>query len=266
MLLRNVFTKTVRDLRWPTFWVALGCGAMTGYFALLFPTYSKIMDMNSLLAKMGPMAKLFGSQIGDASTLIGFLHFELFSVMLPAAMIAFAAGIASGFTAAEESRGTIDVLLSYPVSRSRLILEKALALVIACVVTAVTTGAFALVGAALSASDLPASSLAAALALVVLLGLAFGAIALAISAATGNRAASIGITVALMIAMYLVDALSNIVDGLNAIRPLSLFKYYAAHDPLRNGLDIGDCAVLVGVAALFLIVSLVAFDRRDLAA
>jgi hypothetical protein len=30
MLLRNVFTKTVRDLRWPTFWVALGMGAMTG--------------------------------------------------------------------------------------------------------------------------------------------------------------------------------------------------------------------------------------------
>ena len=32
MLLHNVFTKTFRDLRWPTFWVALGMGAMTGYF------------------------------------------------------------------------------------------------------------------------------------------------------------------------------------------------------------------------------------------
>ena len=39
MLLRNVFTKTVRDLRWPTFWIALGMGAMTAYFAILFHTY-----------------------------------------------------------------------------------------------------------------------------------------------------------------------------------------------------------------------------------
>ena len=45
MLLRNVFTKTVRDLRWPTFWVALGMGGMTGYFAILFPTYKKIVDL-----------------------------------------------------------------------------------------------------------------------------------------------------------------------------------------------------------------------------
>jgi len=266
MLLRNVFTKTIRDLRWPTFWVALGMGAMTGYFALLFPTYSKIMDMNALLAKMGPMAKIFGSSIGDASTLIGFLHFELFSMMLPAGMIAFAAGIASGFTAGEESRGTIDVLLSYPVPRRRLVLEKSLAIVIACSVVAAATGIFAVVGAALSASELPVGPLSAALALVVLLGLAFGAIALAISAATGNRAAAIGVSVALMIAMYLIDALANIVDGLNTIRPLSLFKYYAGHDPLRYGLDLGDTAVLATVTAVFVVIALVAFERRDLAA
>lgn len=266
MLLRNVFTKTIRDLRWPTFWVALGMGAMTGYFALLFPTYSKIMDMNALLEKMGPMAKIFGSSVGDASTLIGFLHFELFSMMLPAGMIAFAAGIASGFTAGEESRGTIDVLLSYPVPRRRLVLEKSLAIVIACSVVAAATGIFAVVGAALSASELPVGPLSAALALVVLLGLAFGAIALAISAATGNRAAAIGVSVALMIAMYLIDALANIVDGLNTIRPLSLFKYYAGHDPLRYGLDPGDTAVLATVTALFVVIALVAFERRDLAA
>ena len=51
MLLRNVFTKTLRDLRWPTFWVALGMGGMTAYFALLFPTYSKIIDLNSMLTR-----------------------------------------------------------------------------------------------------------------------------------------------------------------------------------------------------------------------
>jgi ABC-2 type transport system permease protein len=266
MLLRNVFTKTIRDLRWPTFWVALGMGAMTGYFAVLFPTYSKILDMNSLLEKMGPMAKIFGSSVGDASTLIGFLHFELFSMMLPAGMIAFAAGMASGFTAGEESRGTIDVLLSYPVSRRRLVLEKSLAIVIACIVAAAVTGVFAVVGAAISASELPVGPLAAALGLVVLLALAFAAMALAISAATGNRAASIGITVALMIAMYLMDALANIVDGLNAIRPLSLFRYYTAHDPLRYGLDPGDTAVLIAVTAAFLVIALGAFERRDLAA
>ena len=120
--------------------------------------------------------------------------------------------------------------------------------------------------AAISASPLPPDRLAAALVMLVLLGLAFGDIALAISAYTGNRGAAIGVTVALLVAMYLVDALSSIVDGLGAIRPLSLFRYYMGGDPLRNGLSPGDAAVLAVVAALFLALAVIAFERRDLAA
>ena len=266
MLLRNIFTKTIRDLRWPTFWVALGMGAMTGYFAVLFPTYSKLVDLNDILSKMGPAAKLMGASLGDASSLVGFLHIELFSMILPALMVVLAAGMASGFTAGEESRGTIDVLLSYPVSRRRLILEKTLALVLACIVAAVAVWVLALAGAAASASALPPDKLAAALVMLVLLGLAFGAIALAISAATGNRGAAIGVAVGLMVLMYLVDAVASIVDGLGVVRPLSLFRYYMGSDPLRNGLNLTDAGVLAAVAAAFLVVALIAFDRRDLAA
>jgi ABC-2 type transport system permease protein len=266
MLLRNVFTKTVRDLRWPTFFVAVGLGAMTAYFAILFPTYSKMIDMNALLSKMGPAAKLLGASVGDASSLVGFLHIELFSMILPAVMVAFAAGMASGFTAGEESRGTIDVLLSYPVSRKRLILEKTVAVALASIVAAAAIWVFAEIGAAISSSALPGDKLACALFMLVLLGLAFGAIALAVSAFSGNRGAAVGVAVGLMVTMYLVDALANIVDGLNAIRPLSLFRYYMGNDPLRNGLNGGDIAVLVAVSLAFLGLALVAFERRDLAA
>jgi len=266
MLLRSVFGKQIRDLRWPTFWVSLGCGAMTAYFAILFPTYQKLIDLNSILEKMGPAAKLLGASMGDASSLIGFLHIELFSMILPAAIVAFAAGVASGFTAGEESRGTIDVLLSYPVSRRRLVLEKWLAVALACVVAVVVLWIFAEAGAAISASALPGDRLGAALLMLVLLGLAFADIALAISAFSGNRGASIGITVAVLVAMYLVDAVANIVDGLGVIRPLSLFRYYMGGDPLRNGLSLPDASVLAAVAAVFLVLSVVAFERRDLAA
>lgn len=64
MLLRNVFTKTVRDLRWPTFWVSLGCGAMTGYFAILFPTHSKLFDLNSMLEEDGAGGETAGGEHG----------------------------------------------------------------------------------------------------------------------------------------------------------------------------------------------------------
>jgi ABC-2 type transport system permease protein len=239
---------------------------MTGYFALLFPTYSKIFDLNAMLEKMGPAAKILGASMGDASTLIGFLHIELFSMILPALMVTYVAGMASGFTAGEESRGTIDVLLSYPVSRRRLILQKTGAVLIGSIVAAVAVWIFATAGAAASGSELPWDKLAAALAMLVLLGLAFGAIALAVSAATGNRGAAIGLAVGLMVAMYLVDALAAVVDSLGIVRPLSLFRYYMGGDPLRNGISISDAGVLAVVALGFLALALVLFERRDLAA
>jgi len=56
------------------------------------------------------------------------------------------------------------------------------------------------------------------------------------------------------------------VDGLATIRPFSLFRYYMGDDPLRNGLNLGDAAVLAGVTVIFLVIAVMAFDRRDLAA
>jgi ABC-2 type transport system permease protein len=181
-------------------------------------------------------------------------------------MVVLVAGMASGFTAGEESRGTIDILLSYPISRRRMVLEKVLAVTLAAFAAAIAVWVFGLLGAAASATALPADNLAAALLMLVLLGLAFGAVALAIAAATGNRAASIGAAVGLLVVMYLVDAVSNIVDGLRTVQPLSLFHYYMGGDPLRNGVSLADAGVLSAVAIVFLAVALIAFERRDLAA
>jgi len=147
-----------------------------------------------------------------------------------------------------------------------LVLEKSVAVVIGCIVAAIAVWILAIAGAAASASDLPWDKLAAALAMLVLLGLAFGAIALAVSAGTGNRGAAIGLAVGLMVAMYLVDALAAIVDSLAVIRPLSLFRYYMGGDPLRNGISIPDAGVLAAVAVAFVALALVLFERRDLAA
>jgi len=176
--------------------------------------------------------------MGDASTLVGFLHIELFSMILPALMVAFTAGMASGFTAGEESRGTIDVLLSFPISRRRLILEKTLALVLGCTAAAVVVWILAMAGAAVSASALPADHLAAALVMLVLLGLAFGALALAISVATGNRGAAIGVAVALMVAMYLVDRSRHGGGWARGGATALALPVLHGNDPLRNGLSL----------------------------
>lgn len=266
MLLRSVFGKTLRDLRWPTFWTALALFAIAGYFTLLYPTYSKTFDLQSLLDKIPPAMKaIIGGQFIDVSTVNGFLNIELFPLILPAVLAGYAVAQGSGMTAGEESRGTIDVLLSLPVARWRLVLDKAAAVTISLVVIAFGMWAGAVGGAIGSASAIDAGDVAAGLVLATLVALDFGAFALLIAAATGARSASIGLPVAVLVVMYFVNALSPIITSLDAIKRLSLFYWYLEGDPLRQGLSGTDAAVLGVVAIVLLGLGLIAFERRDLA-
>jgi ABC-2 type transport system permease protein len=266
MLLRSVFTKTIRDLRWPTFWVALSLAIGGGYFTALYPTYTQAFDLEEMMTKMPESIKaLLGGTEMDLSTATGFLNVELFPLMLPALLAGFAVTLCSGFTAGEEARGTIDVLLSYPIPRWRMVLEKMAALVIAVSVTSVVMLAGIQAGALASNSPVDLDKVAAGLVLATLLSLAFGAMALAIAAWTGNRGAAAGIPIGLMVVMYLVQSLSPQIESLRSVNWLSLFHYYLGHNALKHGLDLGDAAVLAAVAAAFLAASLVLFERRDLA-
>jgi ABC-2 type transport system permease protein len=266
MLLRSVFGKTLRDLRWPTFWTGFALFAISGYFTLLFPTYSKTLNLQELLDKIpSAMKALIGGQFIDVSNATGFLNIELFPLILPIVLGGYAMAQASGETAAEESRGTMDVLLSYPVPRWRVVVEKTAAVVISIVVAAACLWVGAVSGAAASNSALEADKVAAALVMVVLLALDFGAIALAIASWTGNRSAAIGLPVAILVVMYFINALAPVIEGLDAIKWLSLFYWYLESNPIKHGVAIGDSLILATVAVVFFVASLVLFERRDVA-
>ena len=267
MLLRSVFTKTLRDLRWPTFWTALAMLIGGGYFTLLYPTYATQFKLTELLDQLpAAMKALIGAQLADVSSATGFLNIELFPIMLPAVLAGFAIAQGSGATAAEESRGTIDVVLSYPVARWLLVTQKAAAIVIAVVAVAAGLWVGAVLGAVASNSALDAGRVAEALVMAVLLALDFGAAALLLASRTGNRGLGIGVSVALLVVMYFVNALAPVIGGLDSIKQASLFFWYLESNPIRNGISIVDSLVLAAVATLLFLASLVAFERRDLAA
>ena len=267
MLLRSVFTKTLRDLRWPTFWTALALFVGGGYFTLLYPTYATQFKLTELLDQLpAAMKALIGAQVADVSSATGFLNIELFPMMLPAVLAGFAIAQGSGATAGEESRGTIDVLLSYPVPRWLVVAQKAAAILLAVVVVAAGLWVGAVLGAMASNSPLDSGRVAEALVMAVLLALDFGAVALLLAARTGNRGLAIGVSAALLVVMYFVNALAPVISGLDSVRQASLFFWYLESNPIRHGISLGDSAVLAAVAVALFLASLVAFDRRDLAA
>ena len=101
---------------------------------------------------------------------------------------------------------------------------------------------------------------------LILLGLVFGALALAIGDAGAPRPLVYGITAAIGVLTYLANGLAPQVDALAWLQKLSPFYYYSGHAPLRHGLQIGDATVLLAATAVFVAVSISAFNRRDVRA
>jgi ABC-2 type transport system permease protein len=89
-------------------------------------------------------------------------------------------------------------------------------------------------------------------------------VALALGAGTGRRALASGVAAGVGVFGWLINGFAPLVSALDWLRYLSPFYYYAGHDPLTQGIDAGDLAVLGVVAVALAAVGMLAFERRDL--
>jgi ABC-2 type transport system permease protein len=201
----------------------------------------------------------------DFGTPEGYLQSELFSFMGPILFLTYAIGAGARAIAGEEEEGTLDLLLSTPTSRRHVLREKFWALVAATLLLVGLTWASIVVFGAPFDLTLDTEGLLATCVNLFLLALAFGSIALAIGAATGNKTLAIGASSGFALSTFLVKTFAPSVDALEPLNLLSPFHYYIDHDPLRTGFNGVDVLVLASISVVAVAVALVTFERRDLA-
>jgi len=265
-MLRNVFLKSLRDQRRALFWWIVGLLALTLYLALLYPSIAKTPEYNKILEAWPPeLTYTVLGEFADYSSPEGFLNSSVFFLTAPLLFLIFTIAFGSNAIAGEEERGTMDLLLANPLPRWRVVLEKFAALVVLTMVLAFALWLGLAIGAVAVDMDIRLERVAEATLSGALLGLAFGALALALGCARGKRGLSIGVTATLGLAAYLLNSLAPITEAVKPYRKLSLFYYFIGADPLANGWNLGHVAVLVGVTVVFLAVAVIAFARRDVA-
>lgn len=266
-MLRNVFAKTLRDLRRSFLWWSVGLAGMAALMVSVYPTVRGNSSLNKLIEDYPEALKGFvgfGGELGY-TTPSGYLGMELFSLMIPLLLVIAAIAAGAAAIAGEEDRGTLELLLSLPISRSRIALEKFLALVVESTALGFVVWLSLWLGARAVGMDIAATKIAAATASAVALAVAYGAIALLVGCATGRHGLAIGLTAAAAVAAYLVNSLAPLVSALEPVQKASPFYHYAVDNPLRTGLAPTHFLILVAIAATAAGVAALAIERRDLA-
>jgi len=267
-LLRTVLGKTIREQRRALMWWGIGLFASGATYA---PFYPSIKDNAEVLEKyMDSMPdflrEAFMGASGDFTSPAGYLNTELFNFFAPLLLLLFAIGAGARAIAGEEEKQTLDILLSTPIARRRVVIDKFVAMLLAGALLSVLLWlSIPILGPPF---DLNPSlvDLAAASFMCYLLAMAFGSIALAIGCATGRRALAVGVTAGIAAGAWLLDLLVPAIDSISWLQQLSPFHYYLQPEPMMNGIGWGGSAVLAGIAVVAFGAALVLFERRDLAA
>lgn len=264
LMLRTVGARTLRDQLRALLWWALGFAGTVAMYSAFWPTIrDNARQFNDYVANLPEAVRnLIG---GDFGTPQGYVQAEMFSLLLPVLMLVYAIGAGARAIAGEEEAGTLDLLLSTPIRRGRVLLDKFWAMVAASLLLATLAWvAIVAVGRPVGLTVSPVN-LAAAAVNLFLLGLAFGSIALAVGSATGSKGMAIGATSGLALLTFIVKTLAPSVPAIEPLRFLSPFFFYADHKPLSNAFNGVDIGVLAGITVVAILVAMLAFDRRDLA-
>jgi ABC-2 type transport system permease protein len=254
----------LRDYRGALVWWGIGLIILTVVYILFYPTIvNSAPDLTSYMEKMPEALKAFVGG-NEYTTPVGYLNSEIFGIMAPLIFIIFAISFGSFAVAGEEEKGTLDVLLAYPVTRNKVILQKTIALAVLLAILGVLLFIGLAIGSESQNMKINMGHLAEITFSLSLLALLFGTLSFFIGAAFGKRGVSIGIATSFAIGSYLLNTLGKVVDVLKPYRQLMPFYYYNEANPLANGINWGHALILVGAVVALLILSLLAFRRRDL--
>ncbi|WP_433242518.1 ABC transporter permease subunit [Streptosporangium sp. CA-135522] len=258
-------SKSLRDYRRTLAGWTIGITAFFGLYMSFYPNIAKnpVLYGQAALAKFpGAMRDLMGGLEGF-TTGVGYLHSLVYQLFGPMLFVACAAILGNRAIAQPEESGTLELTVTLPIDRRRLVFERFAALALGMLGVAAVT--FLAVWAMTAATDMNVAPgrILAGHAGVLLLGLFFGALALAIGAATGRKAVAMAVVGVVAVGGYVIESMGRNVEAIAWLRWVSPFHYYLDGRPLYQGLPAGDYLVLAGATVVLLLTAILAFDRRD---
>jgi ABC-2 type transport system permease protein len=223
--LRAIVRRGLFDQRRALLTWGLPLGTYGAFMAAVYPSVQSSIEN---IAKNYPagLKEAFGVQA--MNTVEGYIHAEMFSLIVPLAMGYFMIHAVAGPTVGAEERGHLDTILALPISRRELIAGSYLVAASISMGIMALTGVMTFLGGRIAGTHISLGLVAAGVMGVWPLALFFGGVsALAVGALHSSRTVN-GIALGTLVAMYAVDLAGRLATGLAPIRWLSAFRYYGA--------------------------------------
>jgi ABC-2 type transport system permease protein len=257
-MFRTILSKTLRDYRVPILGWGYGLALL-----MVVGLAAATPALRDAYASIAQSLRFLGDPVA-VQTPEGYATTRYLQLFVPLLLSIWPILVGARMVRGEEERGTMDVILATPQPRTRVILEKLLALVIALLLIALLMALGTIAGEARADTQVNFGRAIQTALNVSLLAFFFAMVALLVSQFTSSRGAAVGLASGLMILAVLFDGTGRTVSGA-WVQYLSPFYYYNLNRPLVAGFNDapGGAILLLGLSLLFAGISVVLFARRD---
>lgn len=262
-MFRNLFLKTIFNLRWQLLGWSL---------AILFVVFITMSTFNSfsqggveeIVDSVPDSLKSLIGSIADFNTIPGFIGQQIFGPNVVILTIIMSILLFVSVSANEEDRGGLQTILSLPLSRTSVFVQKWLAVVgiIAVVCLAIAVG----IGIGLLAVDKSADwqRIFESVLACWLMNTAYGVVAYAVAMGTGKKALTVAVASGYAFISFIISSLASSVDKLSLVDKFSIFHYYNNPQIMSNGLDWHAIFILLTVIITLTTIGWIGFLRRDI--
>jgi len=243
-------------------WTAGGVVTYVFLIVAVYPSFKGDTSLDAMIQANPAAASAFGIS-GSITTPAGWLNANVYANIGPLLALLLTIGYGAAAVAGQDADGTLGLLATLPMSRTRLVLAKTWTLLPIALVVPVATLVVCLAGPRFALTPDWGALLGVTVTLT-LLAFIFGACAMFVGALTGSRGAATGAASALAAAAYLISSLGPVVPELHSIRWLSPFSWAVGNDQLAHGPITAEMLALLGLAAALAVATIPAFRRLDI--
>jgi ABC-2 type transport system permease protein len=264
-----IFVRALRDslpsiLAW-----GVGYSVLIVTVVILYPI---LQDKNTLVSVLNGLglfevaADNFNGSVGDIGSFAGYLAFEALG-WGPTVLAIFTATQAIGAIMGEERQGTLELLLSTPITRKRLITEKILAIVVSLIGVLLIMWASLVVSTRLFGDvDFAIRQANAGVWHILPISLVILSFTLAMSVTFRSPRLVGGLTALFITVSFFVRSLADSTDTslLEFLSRFSVYNYYSSIGAMTQGVRWGTDLSLIGVSVAIFGLAMIRFQRRDL--
>jgi ABC-2 type transport system permease protein len=259
----SIYLKTLRGFRVPILGWGLGLGVLMAVVLAAIPTVLGTPAARAAVVALGPSFAWFAEPI-KIDTAGGYATWKYGLTILVVTIWPILAQ--SAMLRGEEDRGSMDMLLSLPRTRMRVVLEKVAAMWTALLLMALLIGLLAFAGGTKVSAGISLGDAILFGVNIALISGVFGAIALLVSQFTHERRTAAGVTAGILLVFIVLDMVHRVVANADWLSRLSPVYYFNLSKPLvaGYGANAGAMVVLVAISIVLTGAAVWLFPRRDI--